>query len=148
MNSYFCLAVGLVTLGFLACRAGRIWIDTSQRGFGLARRLRWMLRGTMAPSSYWWRARIEALSPHEQADLLARETAALELSRADSLRCSLCEAEVPHAWVLASEGPPPSRQVPSNVRTVTSGSIYAVTVPISSPAYLKRGDSSAGAAVI
>jgi len=56
MNGYFCLAVGLAVLGFLACRAGRIWIDASQWGFGLARGLGWMLLGTMAPSSYWWRA--------------------------------------------------------------------------------------------
>lgn len=106
MNGYFWLAVGLAALGFLACRAGRIWVDTGQRGFGLARRLGWTLLGTMASSSYWWGVRIEALSPHEQAGLLAREIAALGLSRADSLRCPLCGAEVPHAWALASEGRP------------------------------------------
>jgi hypothetical protein len=103
MNGYFWLAVGLAALGFLACRAGRIWIDTSQRGFGMAYRLGWTLLGTIAPSRYWWRARIEALSPQEQADLLARETTALRLSRTDSLRCPLCDAEVSHAWALASE---------------------------------------------
>lgn len=106
MNSYFWLAVGLAALGFLACRAGRIWIDIGQRGFGLAHRLGWTLLGTMTPSRYWWRARIEALSPHEQTDLLAHETAALGLSRADSLRCPLCGAEVPYAWALASQGRP------------------------------------------
>jgi hypothetical protein len=106
MNSTFWLAIGLAALGFLAFRAGRIWIDTSQRGFGLARRLGWTLLGTMAPSRYWWVARMEALSPHEQADLLARETAALGLRRADSLRCPLCGAELPHAWALTSEGRP------------------------------------------
>jgi len=106
MNGYFYLAIGLAALVFLACRAGRIWVDTSKRGFGLARRLGWALFGAMAPSRYWWGARIEALSPHEQADLLACETAALGLSRADSLRCPLCDAEVPHAWALASDGRP------------------------------------------
>jgi hypothetical protein len=106
MNGYFFLAVGLAALGFLAYRAGRIWVDASQRGFGLARRLGWMFLGAMAPSRYWWGARMEALSPHEQADLLARETAALGLSRADSLSCPLCGAEVPHAWALASDGCP------------------------------------------
>jgi hypothetical protein len=106
MNGYFCLAVGLAALDFLAYRAGRVWVDTSQRGFGLARRLGWALLGIITPSRYWWGARIEALSPHEQADLLAQETAALGLSRADSLRCSLCGAEVPHAWALASNGRP------------------------------------------
>lgn len=106
MNSYFCLATGLATLGFLAWRAGRIWVDTSQRDFELARRLGWALLGAIAPSCYWWGARIEALSPHERADLLARETAALGLSRADSLHCPLCGAEVLHAWALASDGRP------------------------------------------
>jgi hypothetical protein len=106
MNSYFFLAVGLALLGFLAWRAGRIWVDAGRRGFGLARRLGWTLLGTIAPSRYWWRARIEALSPDEQADLLDRETAALGLSRADSVRCPLCGAEVPHAWTLASDGRP------------------------------------------
>jgi hypothetical protein len=106
MNSYFFLAVGLATLGFLAWRAGRIWVDASRRGFELTRRLRWTLLGAMSPSRYWWGARIEALSPHERADLLARETAALRLSRADGLRCPLCDAEMLHAWVLASDGQP------------------------------------------
>jgi hypothetical protein len=107
MNSYLFLAVRLAPLGFLAFRAGRIWVDASRRGFGLARRLRWTLLGAIAPSRYWWKARIEeALSPHEQADLLAQETAALGLSRADGLRCPLCNAEVPHAWVLAPDGRP------------------------------------------
>jgi hypothetical protein len=106
MNGYFFPAVGLAALGFLAWRAGAIWVDTSKRDFGLARRLGWALFGAMAPSRYWWGARMEALSPHEQTDLLARETAALGLSRADSLHCPLCGAEVPHAWALASDGRP------------------------------------------
>jgi len=113
MNGYFYLAVGLAALGFLAWRAGRIWVDTSKRGFGLARRLGWVLLGVITPSRYWWEARMEALSPHEQADLLARETAALGLSRADSLRCPLCGAEVPHAWALASDGRPTVAPGPS-----------------------------------
>jgi hypothetical protein len=106
MSNYFYLAVGLAALGFLAYRAGRIWADAGRRGFGLARRLGWALLGVITPSKYWWGARMEALSPHEQADLLARETAALGLSRADSLRCPLCGAEVPHAWALAPDGRP------------------------------------------
>ncbi len=106
MNTYFLLAVGLAILGFLTWRAGRIWADAGRRGFGLARRLGWALLGTIAPSRYWWGARMEALSPDEQADLLARETAALGLSRADSLRCPLCGAEVPHAWALTPDDRP------------------------------------------
>lgn len=106
MNGYFYLAIGLAALGFLAWRAGRIWVDAGQWGFGLARQLGWALLGAIAPSRYWWGVRIEALSPHEQDDLLARETAALGLSRADSLRCPLCNAEVLHAWALASDGRP------------------------------------------
>jgi hypothetical protein len=106
MNGYFYLAVGLAVLGFLAYRVGRIWVDTSKRGFRLARRLGWALLGVITPSRYWWGARMEALSPHEQDGLLARETAALGLSRADSLRCPLCGAEVLYAWALASDGRP------------------------------------------
>jgi hypothetical protein len=63
MNSYFFLAVGLVALGFLAGRAGRVWVDAGLRGFGLAHRLGWMLLGAMAPSRYWWGVRMEALPP-------------------------------------------------------------------------------------
>jgi len=58
----------------------------------------------MLPSRYWWRARIAALPPQEQADLLAHETKSLELSRADSLRCPLCDAEITRAWTLDRDG--------------------------------------------
>jgi hypothetical protein len=93
-------------LGFLSYRAGRIWLDAGQRGFGLARRLGWSVLGAVAPARYWWGARIKALSSQERADLLARETAALGLRRADSVRCPLCGAEVPGAWALAPDGHP------------------------------------------
>ena len=102
MNSYLWLAVGLAALVFLAYRAGRIWRDAGQHG--VAHRLRWTLVGTIAPSRYWWGARIETLSPQERTDLLARGTAELGLNRADSLRCPLCRAEVAHAWTLARDG--------------------------------------------
>lgn len=46
------------------------------------------------------------MSIREQAELLARETEALGISRADSLRCPLCEAEVPGAWTLTASGHP------------------------------------------
>jgi hypothetical protein len=95
-------------LFLLAWRAGRIWQDASRLGFDRMRRFGWALLGTVIPSRYWWGARIEALSPQEQAALLADETAALGLSCADSLRCPLCNAEVAHAWTLAADGRPTS----------------------------------------
>jgi hypothetical protein len=58
----------------------------------------------VVPSSYWWGARIEAMSPEEQASLLARETSVLGLDRADSERCPLCRAEVPLVWTLIDDG--------------------------------------------
>jgi hypothetical protein len=108
MSSVSWAILGLAVMGlfFLAWRAGRIWQDTGQRGFDRMRRFGWVFLGAVVPSRYWWGARIEALSPDEQAALLAGETAALGLSRADSLRCPLCNAEVAHAWVLTAEGRP------------------------------------------
>jgi hypothetical protein len=102
MSSYLWLPVVLAALVFLTCRAGRIWRDAGRHG--VAHRLRWTFVGTVAPSRYWWGARIEALSSQEQADLLAGRTAELGLGRADSLRCPLCHAEIPHAWTLARDG--------------------------------------------
>ena len=106
LGNYLWLTPALAALAYLAYRAGRIWIDARRRGFELARQLGWALLGAVAPARYWWGARIEALSPEERADLLARETEALGLSRADSLRCPLCGAEVPHAWTLTPDGRP------------------------------------------
>lgn len=106
MGIYFWLAGGVAISSFLAYRAGRIWADAGQRGFDRAGRIGWAVLGSVAPSRYWWGARIESLSPQEQAGLLACETEALGLSRADSLACPLCTAEISHAWALTSDGHP------------------------------------------
>jgi len=104
MSDYLWLVPALGLLTFMACRAAPIWLDCRWRS--VPRRWYWTLAGIVAPSRYWWRARIEAMSPDEQADVLARETAKLGLSRADSLRCPLCGTDVPHAWTLDAEGRP------------------------------------------
>ncbi len=106
MGGYLLLALVLGGLGFLAYRGGCIWVDAGRRGFAWPRRLGWALLGSVAPARYWWDARLAAFSPAERADLLARETAALGLSRADGLRCPLCRAEVPHAWTFTPDGRP------------------------------------------
>ncbi len=106
MASFIWPAIGLLVVGFLAGRAGRIWSDATQRGLAPAQRLGWALRGVVRPARYWWAGRLAAMSPEEQADLLAREVAALGLSRADGQRCPLCRAEVPHAWTLTGDGQP------------------------------------------
>jgi hypothetical protein len=106
MIDYLWLAIGLLAAGFLACRGGRVWVDADRRGFALPARIRMALQGAVAPSHYWWGARIEALDPQEQHDLLAHETDALGLSRADSLLCPLCGVEVPHAWGLTAQSQP------------------------------------------
>jgi hypothetical protein len=106
MIGYVLLAIGLVGLGFLGCRAGRMWLDARQKALDLPARLRWTLWGTVSPSRYWWGARIDAMSADQQAELLAVETKALGLGRADSLPCPLCGTEIPHAWTLAPGGQP------------------------------------------
>ena len=99
------LALGLL-LGFLGYRAGRVWFDARRRGVPLPVRLGWAVAGSLRPSHYWWGVRIELLSGPERSELLARETAALGLGRADSLHCPLCRSEVPHAWTLREGGHP------------------------------------------
>ena len=98
------LAIGLAALAFLAWRAVPIWMDGGQRG--VKRRLYWTFVGIVAPWRYWWGARIEAMPESERAGLLAHEKDASRLSRADSLRCPLCGAEVTRAWALDSKGRP------------------------------------------
>jgi len=109
MNDLFWLVLGLAAsalLLFLTHRARRVWEDASRRGFGLQRQIGWALLGAIAPSRYWWGARIEALAPQERVELLAYETAACGLNRADSLCCPLCTVEIPRAWTLTSDGSP------------------------------------------
>jgi hypothetical protein len=101
----FWLAAGLVAAG-LVYRGSRIWIDAGLHDFGLAPQLRWAVWGSIAPSRYWWDARIQALSSTEREGLLARETRRLDLSRADALRCPLCGAEIAAAWTLTAEARP------------------------------------------
>jgi hypothetical protein len=112
MSVYMWLAIGLTASGFVAFRAVPIWIDGRRHEMRWAHRLRWALLGIVMPSRYWWGARIEAMPPQEQADLLARETDTMGLSRADSLRCPLCGGEAPHAWTLTAEGHPTVAQGP------------------------------------
>ena len=106
MSSFFWWAVGLGASGFFAWRAGRIWLDAGRLGFQLPQRFGLALVGMISPSRYWWGARIAALSFDERAGLLARETAALGQSRADSVRCPLCGAEILRAWRLDAAGRP------------------------------------------
>lgn len=106
MGSTVWLVLALMVLSFFVYRGGHIWQDAGQRGFSLAQRFEWSCLGAILSSRYWWRARIEALSPQEQTDLLTRETRSLGLSRADSLRCPLCGAEVTNAWTLGRDGHP------------------------------------------
>jgi hypothetical protein len=100
------LVIGLGLLGPFAYRAGRVWLDAGERGFEPVRRLGWAFVGGIASARYWWGARIQALSARERDVLLASETETLGLSRADSVRCPLCTAEVSHAWTLTAAGRP------------------------------------------
>lgn len=97
--------LGLGLLAFVVCRAGRVWVDAGRLADRLGLRLRWTVLGTLFPDRYWWGARVAALPDEDRDDLLERETAALELSRADAERCPLCCAEIPHAWTMATHGP-------------------------------------------
>lgn len=106
MSGLIELAIGLALLFLLLYRAAPIWLDGGRRGVGPMRRITCTLMGTVAPSRYWWGARLKDMPSDEQADLLARETAALGLARADSLRCPLCGADAPRAWALDSAGRP------------------------------------------
>jgi hypothetical protein len=106
MTGYIWLAIGFAALTFLGYRAVPIWLDSGRRGWSSAHRLRWTLYGAIVPSGYWWGARIDVLPPQEREELLAHETEALGLDRADSLHCPLCRAEVPHAWALTVTGRP------------------------------------------
>lgn len=98
--------IGPAVLGFLAWRAGRIWLDARRRGLDSAHCVGWALLGIGRPARYWWGMRIKAMSPGEQAGLLARETAALGLNRVDSILCPLCGAEIEHVWTLDPDRQP------------------------------------------
>jgi hypothetical protein len=106
MMHYLWLVLVAVTLGFLLYRAGRVWVDAGQWHPSLVARLSWSLLGALAPARYYWGARVQAMSPAQQAAFLARETRILGLSRADAMHCPLTGTEIPHAWGLSAEGRP------------------------------------------
>ena len=87
--AYLWLLPVLIGAGFLAYRGARCWVDAARRELPPKERLRWALWGAVSPARYWWRARIETMPEQERSALLARETAALGLERADSQRCPL-----------------------------------------------------------
>ena len=96
--------VALAVLSFVVGRGLRTWLDTGRFGWLPARRLAWALGGAVTPTRYWWGARIDALPQAEKEALLGYETRLLWLEQADSLRCPLCRAEIPNAWVLDEAG--------------------------------------------
>ena len=107
---YLLAALAVVGLTILGWRGARIWIDYARVAGppgappAWTRRLAWAIWGAIVPSRYWWGARLEVMSSDAQQQLLARETRALGLTRADAERCPLCAAEIPQAWVLDGEG--------------------------------------------
>jgi hypothetical protein len=108
MSNHVYLAVGTAAIlagaALLGHRMARIWNDASARGFHEWQRIGKALQGAVAPSRYWWGTRIDAMSPDERRELLARQTATLGLSRADSERCPLCGSEIAHAWIVTASG--------------------------------------------
>lgn len=106
LHQLWALIPALALLAFLLYRALSIWRDAGRWGFPSLSRLGWAIRGAVSPDLYWWAARLERLPASERAALLAAETEGLGLSRADSLRCPLCGAEVPGAWTLDADGQP------------------------------------------
>ncbi len=96
--------VALAVLSFVVGRGLRTWLDTGRFGWPPARRLGWALVGALTPTRYWWGARIDALPQAEKEALLGYETRLMWLEQADSLRCPLCRAEIPNAWVLDEDG--------------------------------------------
>lgn len=111
MSLALLLAIGAgAALGLLAWRGARIWLDYGRRAGppgnlgAVVERLGLVLRGAIVPRHYWWGIRIQAMSRAEQERLLARETRALDLSRADGQRCPLCGSEIAPAWTLDEEG--------------------------------------------
>jgi hypothetical protein len=112
----------LVVLGYALGSGLRTWLDTRRFDWPAARRLRWSIVGAVAPTRYWWGARIDALPPEEKVALLASETRALGLERADSLRCPLCGAEIPGAWTIAGAEGAKGWDAGSRV-TVPSGAV-------------------------
>lgn len=100
----FAALAALAVLSFVVGRGLRTWLDTGRFGWPPAQRLGWALVGALTPARYWWEARINALPQAEKEALLRYETRLLWLEQADSLRCPLCRAEIPNAWVLDEDG--------------------------------------------
>lgn len=110
MTGYVLLAIAsagtLAILSYLVFRGVRIWRDAGSRGLSARQKIGWAMIGALLPGRYWWEARIAAMSPEEQRDLLAQETAKLGLSRAGGQVCPLCGAEIARAWALTAAGEP------------------------------------------
>ncbi|MBN1660340.1 MAG: hypothetical protein JXA93_18220 [Anaerolineae bacterium] len=98
------IVIALAVVVVLVSRAARIWIDSRALGWPLLRRLGWALLGAVAPSSYWWEARVQALEGEAQEALVDAEMATLDLDQPDALECPLCGAQVPRAWTVDAKG--------------------------------------------
>ncbi len=106
VSGYWWIAAAIAVSAWLGWRGVRIWQDAGQYITSTSQRARWALIGSLLPARYWWGERIAIMPAEARAELLANETRALGLQRADSLRCPLCGAEVPGAWALTSSGNP------------------------------------------
>ena len=97
----FPLLLGGAGLLWAGIQARRVWVDATRRGFAPGERLRLALKAVLRPDSYWWDARLRAMSADERAALLEAGLARLGLRTPGGLRCPLCgQAEIEDAWRL------------------------------------------------
>lgn len=94
----------VIVVGYGLGRGLRAWLNAGHFGWPPASRLGWSLVAAVAPSRYWWGARIDALSPSDRSALLAAEMHKLGLEHPADLRCPLCGTEIPGAWALDPSG--------------------------------------------
>ena len=98
------LGLGLCFFAWRVAAAIHAGYDARMHGLSVLASLGWALIASVVPRRYWWRGRLDALTPDEARSLLQSTAQAHRLMCVVNVRCPLCDNEIANALSVTTSG--------------------------------------------